>query len=79
MKSDNEDFELIRELIGVEEAHKLVKVFRGSLVYIPKSDLIIERHQSIKQEFGDGANYNELAIKYGYTKDYIRKIVHKRK
>jgi Mor family transcriptional regulator len=79
MKSDNEDFELMQRLIGVEEAHKLVKAFGGSMVYIPKSDITIERHQSIKQEFCNGASYRDLAIKYGYTKDYIRRIVHKRK
>jgi Mor family transcriptional regulator len=78
MNGGNEDFELIQELIGAEEAHKLVKAFGGSMIYIPKFDHI-ERHQSIKQEFCNGASYRELAVKYGYTKDYIRKIVHKRK
>jgi Mor family transcriptional regulator len=79
MNGGNDDFDLLKELIGDEEAHKLMKVFGGSMVYIPKNDLIIERHQSIKQEFCNGASYSELSVKYGYAKSYIRKIVHKRK
>jgi hypothetical protein len=79
MKDGNEDFELVQELIGVEEAQKLIKSFGGSFIYIPKNNIIIERHQSIKQEFCNGASYNELALKYGYTKNYIRRILHKRK
>ena len=79
MNGGNEDFELIQELIGTEYAHKLVKAFGGSTVYIPKNDIITEHHQSIKQEFCNGASYRELAVKYGYAKSYIRKIVHKKK
>jgi Mor family transcriptional regulator len=78
MKDGNEDFELIRELIGKEGAHKLMKVFGGSTIYIPKIDHLIERHQSIRQEFGNGANYRELAVKYGYTRNHIRRIIHKK-
>lgn len=78
MKDGNEDFELIQELIGKEEAHKLMEAFGGSSVYIPKPDLSIERHQSIKQEFCNGASYRELAVKYGYAVSHIRRIIHKK-
>jgi Mor family transcriptional regulator len=80
MKDGNEDFEMVQELIGVDEAHKLMKAFGGSVIYIPKPKLgsTSELHQSIKQEFRNGANYRDLAIKYGYTQTHIRRIVHKK-
>jgi Mor family transcriptional regulator len=78
MKDGNEDFELVQELIGVGEARKLAEAFGGSTIYIPKIDRVTERHQSIKQEFRNGANYRELSVKYGYTQNHIRRIVHKK-
>jgi Mor family transcriptional regulator len=32
----------------------------------------------MRKEFKDGANYLELANKYGYTENYIRRIVHRK-
>jgi Mor family transcriptional regulator len=78
MKDGNEDFELVQELIGVEAAHKLVKAFGGSVIYIPRLGITSELHHSIKQEFRNGANYRDLAVKYGYTQTHIRRIVHKK-
>jgi Mor family transcriptional regulator len=79
MNGGNEDFDLLRELIGNERASKVAEALGGSTIYIPRNDIIAARYRSIKQEFCSGASYRELAVKYGYTKSHIRKIVHKRK
>jgi Mor family transcriptional regulator len=77
MNGGNDDFDLLKELIGEEVLYKVIKTLGGSTIYIPKRDRVAH-HNSIKQEFCNGASYHELAIQYGYTKSYIRKIVHKR-
>jgi Mor family transcriptional regulator len=81
MNGGNEDFDLLRELVGDEMASKVVEALGGSTIYIPsyKKDIATASHDSIKEEFCNGASYRELAVKYGYTKSYIREIVHKRK
>jgi Mor family transcriptional regulator len=77
MNGGNDDFDILKKLIGKEELYKVIEILGGSTIYIPKRDSIGAHHNSIKQEFRNGASYHELAIKYGYTKSYIRKIVHK--
>jgi Mor family transcriptional regulator len=79
MRGGNEDFELIQELIGAEVARKLAEAFGGSSVYIPKNAAIAEHYRRIRQEFYNGATYRELAVRYGYTKSHIRRIIHRKK
>jgi Mor family transcriptional regulator len=78
MNGGNEDFDLLKKLISYEEFYDVIKALGGSIIYIPRRDVIAARHKSIKQEFCNGASYSELAVKYGYTRNHIRRIVHKK-
>jgi Mor family transcriptional regulator len=71
-------FDEIKELIGNDNANRIVKYFAGSNIYIPKSVVTKERHRSMRTEFKAGANYMELANKFGYTENYVRRIVHRK-
>ena len=68
----------IAEIIGVEAYLKLTRVFGGTTIYIAKAEEIIkraDRDRQIREEF-DGSNYAQLAVKYGLTEVWIRKIVY---
>jgi Mor family transcriptional regulator len=75
--NDNETFEQLTELVGEEGARRVAASFAGENLYIPKGIVTAEQHKAIRQEFRDGATYRELGIKYGYTTEYIRKVVHR--
>jgi hypothetical protein len=75
----SDDFEQLEELIGSEKAHKIVEVFAGSNIYIPKSILTTKAYQSIRSEYKAGSSYRDLSIKYGYSETHIRNIIHKKK
>jgi Mor family transcriptional regulator len=79
MNDGNEVYEQIRELIGADGADKLMEAFGGSSIYIPNRAAIADRHRLIRHEFHGGADYRTLAIRYGYTESYIRRIVNKKK
>lgn len=79
MKSGNEDFDLLKELLGNEEAYKVAKAFGGARVYFPKNVVTTEVHRRIRKEFKAGATYRALSIRYGYSESHIRNIVHKNK
>jgi Mor family transcriptional regulator len=69
-------FDEIQELVGKDNANKIVQYFAGSNIYIPKSVVTKERHRIMKKEFKSGASYNDLVNKYGYTESYVRRVVH---
>ena len=73
-----EVFEEIEGIIGNDNAMKIVQYFAGSNIYIPKSVVTKERHRRLRKEFKDGSNYLELGNKYGYTENYVRRIVHRK-
>lgn len=77
MDEFNETLEQLELLIGKENAKKVIKFFEGANIYFPKSIGLKELHEQIYAELRGGANYQEIAGKYGYTKSYIRKIEHK--
>jgi Mor family transcriptional regulator len=76
---ENDVFEELQGIIGTEAAKRLVDHYSGSSLYIPKRICIKLRHKKIKEEFGQGAGYKELALRYGLTERYVRRIVHKRR
>lgn len=57
MKNSNDDFDMIKELAGAEEAHGLAEVLSGSTIYIPKSVITAEVHKTIRKEYKAGADY----------------------
>jgi hypothetical protein len=73
----NETFEQLELLIGREGAKKVVDFFEGMNIYFPKRIGLQELHNQIYEELRNGATYRDAAVKYGYTKSYIRKIEHK--
>ena len=77
MDEFNETLEQLELLIGRENAKKVVNFFEGMNIYFPKRIGLYELHNHIFEELRNGATYHEVAVKYGYTKSYIRKIEHK--
>ena len=71
-------YEELEELIGPEAAQRLVDHYSGSSIYIPRSIYIKRKHRQIKEDFKNGANYRELAQRYGLSERYIRRIVHRK-
>lgn len=78
MDEFNETLEQIELLIGKENARKVVELFEGMNIYFPKRIGLNELHEQIYSELRQGATYQAMAQKYGYTKSYIRKIEHKK-
>ena len=71
-----EDQRNLANLIGLEAFSKLVEVYGGLLIYIPKRDGFIRaaRNEAIRSKF-NGSNYRKLAIEYNLTEVAIRMIV----
>lgn len=66
----------VADLIGIENYRKLVDIYAGELIYIPKADSFdrLVRNKKIVDEF-DGTNTGELARRYHLTPVTIRRIV----
>jgi Mor family transcriptional regulator len=79
MNDGYEDFDLLKEIVGEAEAQKIAEIFKGAWLYIPKNIILDQKHLKIKQDYSAGATYKELSIRYGYTTNYIRKIVNRSK
>jgi hypothetical protein len=77
MDEFNETLEQLELLIGKENAKKVVDFFEGMNIYFPKRIGLNELHNQIYEDLRNGASYYDAAVKYGYTKSYIRKIEHK--
>jgi Mor family transcriptional regulator len=71
-------FEELQLNIGPDAANYLVNAYAGSNLYIPKKIIIKRRHEKIRDEFIRGAGYRELALRYGYSEQYIREITKER-
>jgi hypothetical protein len=79
MDGFNETFEQLEALVGRENAEKVFRFFEGASVYFPKSFGLGERHERMFAELMSGKTYREVALKYGYTKSYVRKIENKKR
>ncbi|SDU27114.1 Mor transcription activator family protein [Desulfobacula phenolica] len=66
----------IAETIGLSAAKKLLTVFGGESIYIPKPESVIRslRDRKIYQEFKND-NYRQLAARYNLTTRQIRAII----
>ena len=71
-----EDYRHLAEIIGIEKAIALTKIFGGDYVYVPKYESLTlrSRNNQIKKDF-TGANIRELTRKYGLSSRSIRGIV----
>lgn len=70
------DYREIAAIIGVENTLKIAHCLGGLQLYFAKMDafLVSLRDTRIRREF-TGANYRELAIRYGLSERWIRAIV----
>jgi Mor family transcriptional regulator len=74
----NDVFEELQDIIGEEAAKRLIDHYSGTNVYFPRSIVIEQQYQKIREEFKNGASYRELALRYGFTKTHIRNIIHRK-
>lgn len=72
----NEEQQQLAELIGLENFAKLVQVFGGTNIYIPKAEAFgrTVRNEKIRQEY-NGRNIKSLAVKYGLTERQVYKLI----
>ena len=70
--------EELSDIVGPDAAKQLADHYAGSSLYIPKSIGIKKKHREIREAFANGASYRKLAMHYGLTERYIRRIVHKK-
>lgn len=76
---ENGVLEELENVLGAEGADHFVDYYAGSNLYVPKNIIATRKHRKIREEFKNGAGYRELARRYGYTEQHIRRIVHKKK
>ena len=72
----NEEQQQLAELIGLDNFAKLVQVFGGTNIYIPKAEAFgrTMRNEKIRQEY-NGRNVKILASKYGLTERQVYNLV----
>lgn len=73
----DETMSLIVDIVGLDAAKRIVEIFGGESVYVPKAESLIRwvRDRRIREEFAAGAGYLDLAKKYNLTSRYVRGIV----
>jgi Mor family transcriptional regulator len=71
-------YEELEELVGAEVAKRIVDYYSGTNVYYPKRISLRLKHRQIRNEFNNGASYRELAVRYGYSEQYVREITKER-
>jgi Mor family transcriptional regulator len=73
-KTQNE-LEELESIIGYELYYKVIEHFSGKQLYFPRRLVIEKKREAIRKEYRQGTQFNELANKYGYTTQHIRRIV----
>jgi Mor family transcriptional regulator len=69
------DLEKLEAIVGLENFFKLAEHFEGKSLYFPRKILMEKKREAIREEYRRGARFGELASKYGYTEQHIRRIV----
>jgi hypothetical protein len=67
--------ECLEKLIGADGYKRVVDQFAGKVLYFPKRNEIVQKHEQIRQEYAGGTGFRDLADKYRYTERHIREIV----
>lgn len=72
-----ETFLDVLSLVGADGAWKLVGEYGGSQIYIPKVAKIFRpiRDNLLREEFDEGASYQNLARKYDLSVSHVRNIL----
>jgi len=64
------------EAIGVEAYRQLIRMYAGTMLYVPTVDAITRKtRDSLICEEYNGHNQRVLAIKYGISEQWVRTIV----
>lgn len=74
----DEALSLLVEILGLEATKKIIEIFGGDSVYVPKAESVIRmgRDRRIYKEFKEkGYSYQDLATKYNLTKRHVRVII----
>lgn len=69
----------LAEIIGIEAAMKIVEVYSGSVIYLPKMESVLApvRDRKIREEF-DGTNGHKLAIRYNVSDSWVLRVVNEK-
>jgi len=72
----SEAMQEIADCIGMESLLKLMKTYGGSFIYISTlaSARKCARDRAIRQKLRKGAGYHEVALEYGLSDSWVRKI-----
>lgn len=71
----NDIYAELAKIIGFENMVKVYHAYGGQQISYPKKLMRTEYiKKCVKQEY-TGSNAKELAVKYGYTERWIRKII----
>ena len=67
----------LRQIIGVESTAELIRVCRGSYVYVPKMETITKsrRDKAIYNEFINDISVKNLSRKYSVSETLIRSVI----
>lgn len=70
------DLHTMVDIIGMENFEQLTKFYGGITIYIPvhRRVIVAERNREIIRQY-DGNNLDELRVKFGLTKQYIKRIL----
>lgn len=69
----------LAELVGIEAMMKIVEMYSGSVLYIPKMESVLAaiRDRHIREEF-DGTNGHKLAIRYNVSDSWVLRVVNEK-
>lgn len=69
----------LAELIGIEAMMKIVEMYSGSVLYIPKMESVLAaiRDRHIREEF-DGANSRRLALRYNVSESWVFRVANEK-
>lgn len=69
----------LAELIGIEAMMKIVEMYSGSVLYIPKMESVLAaiRDRHIREEF-DGTNSRRLALRYNVSESWVFRVANEK-
>ncbi|MBA3009748.1 MAG: hypothetical protein KKF12_12130 [Proteobacteria bacterium] len=79
---DDTTMSLLVETLGLEATKKVVEIFGGDSVYVPKAESVIRmgRDRKIYREHKEKRiSYQELAARYNLTTRHVRAIIKEQK